>query len=71
MTSEIKTWKAGELREDMLVVPAHMLEGFALVPIELLARYVEDVEAHNYGFSGDKEMRALLDSAQQGEKSHG
>lgn len=31
----MKTWKAGELREDMLVVPAHMLEGFALVPVEV------------------------------------
>lgn len=31
----MKTYKAGELREDMLVVPVHMLEGFALVPVEV------------------------------------
>lgn len=32
-----------------------------LVSRELLERFVSDVEAHNYGFDGLDELRALLD----------
>lgn len=32
---EIKAWKAGELREDMLVVPVHALEGLAAKDAEI------------------------------------
>jgi len=37
-------------------------EGYKLVPLELLTRYVESVEGHGYGFEGDDEMRAILDA---------
>lgn len=41
----MKTYKAGDLREDMLVVPVHMLEGFALVPVEPTPEMVEALKA--------------------------
>lgn len=42
------------------MTPNQTIDG-VLVSRELLERFVSDVEAHNYGFEGLDEVRALLD----------
>ena len=59
----MKTYKAGELREDMLVVPVHALEGFALVPVEsaasdVLAERKRQIDAEGMSTAGDDSYQA-------------
>lgn len=53
----MKAYKAGELREDMLVVPVHMLEGFALVPVEVK----RDAERYRWLRNPDQDVSLVID----------
>ena len=69
----MKTYKAGELREDMLVVPVHKLEGFVLVPVEptpeMLAAIVREADKQEsyWAYKPEQFYRAMLAAAPKGD----